>query len=82
MLRFDSNTLDLRGERPAEIDSKIAQAIDRALSQGSLWVIHGHGTGSLKKRVRELLSEDPLVVRLEEAPQNEGGAGCTVAVLK
>jgi DNA mismatch repair protein MutS2 len=82
VLRFDSNTLDLRGERPAEIDSKIAQAIDRALSQGSLWVIHGHGTGSLKKRVRELLSEDPLVVRLEEAPQNEGGAGCTVAVLK
>jgi DNA mismatch repair protein MutS2 len=81
-IRFDSNTLDLRGQVPAEIERKLAQAIDRALSKGSLWVIHGHGTGSLKKRVRELLKEDPLVVKIEDAPQQEGGSGCTVAVLK
>ena len=49
---------------------------------GSLWVIHGHGTGALKKRVRELLGSDPMVVRVENAPQREGGEGCTVAVLR
>ena len=33
-------------------------------------------------RVRELLLEDPLVSRIEDAPQREGGQGCTVAVLR
>ena len=28
------------------------------------------------------LSEEPLVQRFEDAPQNEGGAGCTVAYLR
>ena len=81
VVRFTSNTLDLRGERPAEIEAELGRALDRALSSGSLWVIHGHGTGSLKKRVRELLNDDPLVVRIEDAPQTEGGTGCTIAVL-
>ena len=70
------------GKRPAEIEAQLGRAIDRAASLGSLWVIHGHGTGSLKKRVRELLLEDPLVSRIEDAPQREGGQGCTVAVLR
>lgn len=81
-IRFSSNTLDLRGQRPGEIESELGRAIDRASSMGSLWVIHGHGTGSLKKRVRELLLEDPMVASIEDAPQKDGGAGCTVAVLK
>ena len=81
-IRFASNTLDLRGQRPSEIETELGRAIDRATSAGSLWVIHGHGTGSLRSRVRELLLEDPMVASIEDAPQNEGGAGCTVAILK
>ena len=81
-IRFASNTLDLRGQRPSEIETELGRAIDRASSAGSLWVIHGHGTGSLRSRVRELLLEDPMVASIEDAPQNEGGAGCTVAILK
>ena len=61
---------------------RLGRAIDRASSAGSLWVINGHGTGSLRSRVRELLLEDPMVASIEDAPQNEGGAGCTVAILK
>ena len=78
-VRFDSNTLDLRGQRPAEVEAVLGRAVDRAMSVGSLWVIHGHGTGSLKKRVRELLAEEPAVKRVTDAPQNEGGSGCSVA---
>ena len=81
-IRFSSNTLDLRGQRPGEIEADLGRAIDRASSSGSLWVIHGHGTGSLKKRVRELLLEDPMVSSIQDAPQKDGGAGCTVAILR
>ena len=81
-IRFASNTLNLVGQRAGEIEPELTRAIDRASSAGSLWVIHGHGTGNLKKRVRELLLEDPMVARVEDAPQKEGGAGCTVAILR
>ena len=49
---------------------------------GTLWVIHGHGSGALRKRVRELLREEPLVTKMEDAPQHEGGSGVTCAYLK
>ena len=79
--RFDSNTLDIRGRYASEIDADLGRAVDRAAAVGTLFVIHGHGTGALKKRVRELLKEEPMVTRMEDAPQNEGGAGCTIAYL-
>ena len=76
------NTLDLRGRYAGEIDGVLGAAVDKAASMGTLWVIHGHGTGSLKQQLRTLLREEPLVQRFEDAPQNEGGAGCTVAFLR
>lgn len=81
-VKFESNTLDLRGKYAYEIEGPLGHAVDRASTHGSLWVIHGHGTGSLKAKVRELLAEEPAVARWEDAPRNEGGAGCTVAYLK
>lgn len=81
-VRFESNTLNLIGQRPSEIEGQIGRAVDKATKVGSLWVIHGHGTGALKKRVRELLNEEPMVKRIADAPANEGGAGCTVAYFK
>ena len=66
----------------SEVEADIGRAVDAALGMGTLWVIHGHGSGALKKRVRELLSEEPMVKRMTDAPQNEGGAGCTVAYLR
>ena len=81
-VRFDSNTLDLRGKYAGEIDGELGRAVDRAAGVGTLWVIHGHGTGALKRRVRELLKEEPMVKRVEDAPQHEGGAGVSVAYLR
>ena len=40
------------------------------------------GTGSLRTAVREMLATEPLVARFEDAPQTEGGDGCTIAYLK
>ena len=74
--------MDIRGKYASEIDADIGRACDKAVSIGTLFVIHGHGSGALKKRVRELLKEEPMVKRMEDAPQNEGGAGCTIAYFR
>ena len=45
-------------------------------------VVHGHGTGQLRRAVAEFLKNHPLVERFETAPQNQGGGGATIAYLK
>jgi DNA mismatch repair protein MutS2 len=67
---------------PHQVSSKLGGAVDRASDLGTLWIIHGHGTGSLKQEVLSLLKQEPLVERWEDAPQKEGGSGCTLAYLK
>ena len=47
-----------------------------------LRIIHGHGTGQLRRAVAEFLKSHPLVERYETAPQNQGGGGATIAYLK
>ena len=45
-------------------------------------VIHGHGTGQLRRALAEFLSEHPQVLRAVGAPPNQGGGGATVVELK
>ena len=52
------------------------------LGESALYVIHGHGTGRLRSAVREALAAHRFVERLEDAPDNQGGRGCTIAFLK
>jgi DNA mismatch repair protein MutS2 len=47
-----------------------------------LRIVHGHGTGQLRRAVAEFLNGHPLVERHEPAPQNQGGTGATIAHLK
>ena len=47
-----------------------------------LRIVHGHGTGALRRAVAEFLKQHPLVERFETAPQNQGGGGATIAYLK
>jgi DNA mismatch repair protein MutS2 len=81
-IRLDTNTLDIRGMRPSEIGHSLAQAIDRSLDLGTLYVIHGRGSGALRASVRQALAEEPMVARFEDATDAEGGNGCTIAYLK
>src|SRR5262249_31071076 len=48
---------------------------------GSIRVIHGKGTGALRRAVEDVLSAHPLVVEHRPGAPHEGGAGATVAVL-
>jgi DNA mismatch repair protein MutS2 len=79
MMKLESNTVDLRGMRVSEAESVIEEAIARA--NGPLWVIHGHGTGKLRRGVQEFLKLHPQVKSFEAAEQVDGGKGVTVVKL-
>jgi DNA mismatch repair protein MutS2 len=63
------------------------EQIDRHLDAASLtglpWVriVHGKGTGTLRRAVREFLADHPMVSSYESGAPNEGGEGVTIAKL-
>ena len=82
-VRTSQNTVDIRGERVADAERRLDDAIASiAVSGNVVWIIHGKGTGRLRQGVQEFLRQHPQVERFELAPQDEGGAGVTVAYLK
>jgi len=75
---------DLRGMRVQEALDAADEAIDRATTQGRLaaCLIHGHGTGALRKAVREHLARNPAIGKLRPGEREEGGDGVTFALLR
>ena len=63
-------------------------AVDKFLDEASLGslsqvrIVHGHGTGALRRAIAELLKDHPHVERFAPAPQDQGGAGATVIELR
>ena len=47
-----------------------------------LRIVHGHGTGQLRRAITQFLSDHPLVAGVATAPQNQGGGGATIVTLK
>jgi DNA mismatch repair protein MutS2 len=76
-IRTSQNTLDLRGQRVADAEIVLENAI--ANTHGPLWIIHGHGTGKLRQGIQAYLNHHPRVERFELAAQADGGSGVTVA---
>ncbi|MEG4278455.1 endonuclease MutS2 [Microcoleus sp. MON1_C1] len=80
-IRTANNTIDLRGARVSDAEIEIDRALSKAVEYGVLWIIHGKGTGQLRRGVHEFLATHPQVSRFELASQKEGGAGVTVVYL-
>jgi DNA mismatch repair protein MutS2 len=76
-VRTSQNTIDIRGQRVADAEVILENAI--ASAYGPLWIIHGHGTGKLRHGVQVFLTSHPRVERFEFAEQSDGGSGVTVA---
>lgn len=76
--------IDLRGYRASEVEAMLDAYLEAAYRSGLPFVriIHGKGTGALRKVVRDLLATHPAVASYESAPANQGGDGATVAVLR
>lgn len=81
-IRISKNTLDLRGQRVADALMEVEKGISQAFETGLLWIIHGKGTGQLRRGIHEFLQDHPHISHFELAAQNDGGAGVTVAYLK
>ena len=75
-IRCATNTIDLRGFRLHEAESAVADHLGRA--NGPIWVIHGIGTGRLKRGLWEWLKSTDQVERFHDAEPGDGGMGCTV----
>jgi len=75
--------VSLRGMRAADALDKLEKYLDRAYRAGLPYVrvVHGKGTGTLRKLARDLLRQHPLVASIREAEPHEGGAGVTIAQL-
>ena len=80
-IRTANNTIDLRGARVSDAEIEVDRALSKAVEYGVLWIIHGKGTGQLRRGVHEFLATHPQVSRFELASQKEGGGGVTVAYL-
>lgn len=78
-----STTLDLRGERYEEAMRLVEQFIDSAIlaKHPQVTIIHGHGTGALRKGVQTYLSRDKRVLSFGFASYNLGGQGATIVKL-
>ncbi|HYK09838.1 MAG TPA: Smr/MutS family protein [Gemmatimonadales bacterium] len=79
-----STEVSLIGMRAGEAEGVLLAALDAAVASDLPYfrIIHGKGTGALRKMVHELLGNDPRVRRFGFAAANQGGAGATVAELK
>jgi DNA mismatch repair protein MutS2 len=75
--------IDLRGLTVEEAVERLDRYLDDAAMAALPWVriIHGKGTGKLRREIRSFMANHPLVVSYESAAENEGGDGATVAHL-
>jgi DNA mismatch repair protein MutS2 len=78
-----SAELNLIGQRVLEAIDESDKFLDRALMEGraAVRIIHGFGTGTLRKAVREHLRKHPAVTSFRPADEHEGGDGATVVLL-
>jgi DNA mismatch repair protein MutS2 len=78
-----ANELHLIGRTTDEARDILEKHLDDAFLAGlaSLRIIHGKGTGALRRAVEELLATHPLVTSHRPGEPHEGGAGATIAVL-
>ena len=76
--------LNLIGKRREEAVSLAEKYLDDAALAGlkEVRLIHGKGTGILRKGIEEMLRHHPLVEAFHLADFHEGGAGATIVKMK
>jgi len=79
-----SPELHLRGMTVDEARDAVDRFLDQAVVAGlhQAYVIHGKGTGALRRSLSEYLKSHPEVASIRLGNWNEGGAGVTVVKLK
>ena len=78
-----SNKIDIRGMRAEPSLQIMENFLDESLKNGlsKVFIVHGKGTGALRKAIRESLEGHPLVNSFGSEPDALGGDGATYVVL-
>jgi DNA mismatch repair protein MutS2 len=76
--------LNLIGKKTDEAVELTDKFLDEVFLNGvsEVRIIHGHGTGALRRAITELLKDHPHVERFAAAAQDHGGSGATIVQLK
>ncbi len=77
-------TLDLHAFAPAEVGALVPEWIEASHAAGlrALRIVHGKGTGALRRSVEAILARHPLVASFRTAQEDGGGWGATVVELR
>lgn len=75
---------DVRGLRAEDALREVELFLDRKYTEGaaSVLIVHGHGTGALKRLLREHLAASPYVASSRGGESHEGGDGVTVVTMR
>lgn len=76
-------TLDLHAFRPDEIGDLVPEWIAACRAAGilELRIVHGKGTGALRRSVQAILARHPDVAAFRTAGEDAGGWGATLVTL-
>ena len=76
--------LDLHAFSPREVADLIPAWLEASHAAGlrALRIIHGKGTGALRRQVGALLARHPLVATTRPADETAGGWGATLVTLR
>jgi DNA-nicking Smr family endonuclease len=76
--------LDLHAFRPGEVGDLVPEWIAASHAAGLrvLRIVHGKGTGALRRTVEALLARHPLVASFHAAGEDAGGWGATLVTLR
>jgi len=78
------DVIDLHTFSPKDIPNLLNDYFEACIAKKiySLRIIHGKGSGILKKRVEKILKAHPDVLSFQAAPAEAGGWGATVVQLR
>ena len=83
-MRPIEDEIDLHSMTVDEALPRVDEFLHAAYQAGlyRVWVVHGKGTGVLRREVKRCLRKHPLVISYRSAESNSGGAGATEVELR
>jgi DNA-nicking Smr family endonuclease len=77
-------TLDLHAFAPADVGGLVPEWLEASRAAGlrELRIVHGKGTGALRRSVDAILARHPLVLSYRTAREDAGGWGATLVTLR